>query len=149
MRHELRRPGLIAAMIFTAVSLTAGDATAGAPGVDQVPVDVVEVATAGYWRIEDASGRYRLVVTSHGQEHLATRVRVERLGSDTIVSSVLIEELSDSPMFIVTQVVGSSMGEQGAAFELTLDHRYEGSTRKVRAEFSDDDRYRLVGWPPE
>ena len=54
-------------------------ATAEAQPTPQVEPNVISVQTIGDWASDDSTGRYKVIVTSEGWEHVWSRVYVEWL----------------------------------------------------------------------
>ena len=135
--------------LLASLFMSAG-AWAGSAGEQEaVPLDVTIVATGGYWRTDDDSGNFRLVVRSRGREHLSTLVLVERIGSKGILGSVVVDELSDSAMFIVSNALAVDGTGDSSEFDLTLRQRYDPGTKRVRLRMRGDGSYEIVGgWPP-
>jgi hypothetical protein len=143
-------PGRLAACLLATALFSSLHAWAGSSDQQHaVPLDVTVVATGGYWRSEDDSGNFRLVVRSRGHEHLSTLVLVERVGSKGIAGTVVVDELSDSAMFVVSNALAVDTPGDVSEFELTLRRRYEPGTRQVRIRMHSAGRYEIVGgWPP-
>ena len=123
----------LAGWILLSLSLAAGAATANADGQGKVvPLDVTVVATGGYWRSESDSGNFRVVVRSRGREHLSTLVLIEQLGSKGILGSVVVDELSDSAMFIVSNVVAVDSKGELSEFDFFLRDPCFGALHRGR-----------------
>jgi hypothetical protein len=79
-----------------------------------VPLSVSTVLTAGYWQSNGQSGRYRIIITEEGWEHVTNRLLVEwiadpanREQDSTVVASI-------EPVL--------PFGQSVAAFSVTAKH---------------------------
>lgn len=139
----------IAVFTLTIALISPCLALEGAGKVAPIPLDVTAVATGGYWRSSTDSGNFRIVVRARGHEHLSTVVLLEKIGSKGILRTVVVNELSDSALFIVSDVTADRSTSEVSGFALTVQHRYEPRTIEVRLQIADDGTYKITsGWPP-
>ncbi len=78
IRRSARPPRAIIRAVFVAAVLSAICNVQAAPLPD-VPPEVVSVVTTGHWQSGQATGQYKIIVTTEGWEHLWSRAFVEWL----------------------------------------------------------------------
>lgn len=98
-------------MLIRVAILFVSLATVPAFAQRDVPLSVTSVATSGYWEANGQSGRYRVVITEEGWEHVTNRLFVEWITEP--------RSKDQPPMLISTVEPDLPFGQSVAAFSAT------------------------------
>lgn len=111
-------------------------AVGGEPLVTIDPT-VTAVASGGLWEADGKRGRYRIVITKYGDEHIYSRTFAQWLvinenGKMVEWLTRSVSDLTDQPMFIVRGVqMKDAPTDNTGLFEAAIANRYSEERRSV------------------